>query len=77
MKKDSWSKSRCEEPILFHHQAHASQQKSVSFLTIDKVRTHLSSKYSQHLFIVSEAYQEAGGFDYIEEILMQRDHIID
>lgn len=77
MKKHSRRKSRCEEAILFHHPAHATQLRLGSFSIKGKARPALTGRSRHDLFIVSEAYQEPGGCDYIEEILMQRDYIID
>jgi hypothetical protein len=77
MKKHLWRKSRCEEAILFHHPAHPTQLKMGSFSIKAKARPALPGRFPHDLFIVSAAYQESGGCDYIEEILMQRDYIID
>ena len=77
MKKNSRSRSRCEEAILFHHPAHSTQQKPVTALARRRARTQPNDSFAQNFFMVTDAYEEPGGCDYIEEILMQRDYIID
>ena len=77
MKKKSRGRSRCEEAILFHHPAHSTQQKSVSADASRRANTQPKVSFAQNFFIVTEAYQEPGGCDYVEEMLMQRDYIID
>ena len=77
MKKKTRSKSRCEEAILFHHPAHSTQQKSFSAQAGHRAHTHPAGSFAQNFFMVSEAYQEPGGCDSVEEMLMQRDYIID
>lgn len=77
MKKKLRSRSRCEEAILFHHPAHATQRTTLSAFAGHQAITHRPGSFPQNFFIVTEAYQEPGGCDYVEEMLMQRDYIID
>ncbi|MGI9535595.1 MAG: hypothetical protein ACR2PB_00890 [Desulfocapsaceae bacterium] len=77
MDSRSRSSNRSQGAILFHHPTHAVQQKQKVFFPRGKAQGSLAAGNSHELFIVSEAYQEPGGCDYIEDILMQRDYIID
>ena len=77
MDSQSRSSNRSQGAILFNHPTNAVKRKQKLFLPRGKVQSYLSPGYPQQFFIVGEAYQETGSYDYIEDILMQRDYIID
>ena len=77
MDSRSRSKNRSQGAILFHHPTSAVQRKQKVFFPRGKAQSYRPSGNQNQFFIVSEAYQEPGNCDYIEDILMQRDYIID
>ena len=77
MNDQSRTKKRCREAILFHHPSRDLHQQPGQFLSQPRERVQLSKSFVQDLFIVSKAYLEPGGSDCIEDILLQRDYIID
>ena len=77
MNDRSRSKRRCQKAIIFHHPSRDLHQQSGQFLSPVRGRNQLSKSFVNELFVVSSAYQEPGGSDYIEDILLQRDYIID
>lgn len=77
MDRRSRSSNRSQGAILFHHPSNAVQQKHQLFFPRGKAQSYQAPGQPHQFFIVSDAYQEPGGCDYIEDILMQRDYIID
>ena len=77
MDSRSRSDNRSQGAILFHHPTKAAQRKHKVFFPRGTAQSYLPVGYPHQFFIVSEAYQEPGNCDYIEDILMQRDYIID
>ena len=77
MNDQSRTKRRCQEAIIFHRPSRDLHQQPGQFLSRPRGQTQLSRSFAQDLFIVSKAYREPGGSDYVEDILLQRDYIID
>ena len=77
MNDHSRTKRRCQEAIIFHRPSRDLHQVSGQFLSMPRGEKQLPKSFARNLFIVSKAYQEPGGSDYIEDILLQRDYIID
>ena len=77
MNDHSRSKRQCQEAIIFHRPSRDLHQQPGQFLARPRGDTLPSKSFVQYLFVVSKAYQEPGGSDYIEDILLQRDYIID
>ena len=77
MNDRSRAKRRCQEAIIFHHPSRDLHQQPGQFLSRVRERNQLSKGFVNELFVVGSAYQETGGSDYIEDILLQRDYIID
>ena len=77
MNKKSRSKSLCHQAIIFHQPGRDPLPSSAQLISRGKMRSKFPRQSPHDLFIVREAYQEPGDSDYVEEILMQRDYIID
>ena len=77
MNDQSRTKRRCQEAIIFHRPSRDLHQQPGQFLSRPRGQIQLSRSFAQDLFIVSKAYQEPGSSDYVEDILLQRDYIID
>ena len=77
MDKRSRSSNRGQGAILFQHPSNAVQRKHQLFFPCGKAQSYQSPGHPHQFFMVREAYKEPGGCDYIEDILMQRDYIID
>jgi hypothetical protein len=73
----SRTRRRCQEAIIFHRPSRDLHQQPGQFLSRPRGHTSLSKSFAQNLFIVSKAYLEPGSSDYVEDILLQRDYIID
>ena len=77
MNDHSRTKRSYREAIIFHRPSRDLDQLPGQFLTRPRKRIQLSGRVGPDLFIVSKAYQEPGGSDCIEDILLHRDYIID
>ena len=77
MDDHSRTKRRCQEAIIFHRPSRDLYQQPGQFLSRPRGENLLSKSFAHDLFIVSKAYQEPGSSDYVEDILLQRDYIID
>jgi hypothetical protein len=77
MNDQSRTKKRCQEAIIFHRPSRDLHQQPGQFLTQPRERGPFSKSFGQDLFVVSKAYREPGGSDCIEDILLQREYIID
>ena len=77
MDNRSRPKRRCQGAFIFHRPSRDLHQQRGQFLARARQRDQLSKSFADELFVVSGAYQEPGGCDYIEDILLQRDYIID
>ena len=77
MNDQSRTKRRCQEAIIFHRPSRDLHQQPGQFLCRPRGEKQLPKSFAENLFVVSKAYQEPGSTDYIEDILLQRDYIID
>ncbi len=77
MNDRSRTKRRCQEAIIFHRPSRDLHQQTDQFLSRTRNRNQLGKSFTDQFFVVGSAYQEPGGSDYIEDILLQRDYIID
>ena len=77
MDNRSWSKRRCQGALIFHRPSRDLYQQQGQFLSRAQRRDQLSKSFADLLFVVGSAYQEPGSSDYVEDILLQRDYIID
>ena len=73
----SRTRRRCQEAIIFHRLSRDLYQQPGQFLSRPRGDIQIPKSFAGNLFIVSKAYQEPGGSDYVEDILLQRDYIID
>ena len=77
MNDHSRAKRRCQEAIICHRPSLDLHQQPGQFLVLPRKRIELSRSFARDLFIISKAYQDPGSSDYVEDILLQRDYIID
>lgn len=77
MDNRSRRKRRCQGAVIFHRPSRDLHQQQGQFLARARQRDQLTRSFAHQFFVVGSAYQEPGGCDYIEDILLQRDYIID
>jgi hypothetical protein len=77
MNDHSRTKKRCQEAIIFHCPSRDLHQQPGRCLARPRERVQPSRSFARDLLIISRAYQESEGGNCIEDMLMQRDYIID